>query len=63
MRDCLPLPDRNGDPIRHYDWLILDRQESFQQTAEQIAEVEAEARSSGFAVLQERYGIVVLKRP
>ncbi len=56
------LADRAGDPIRHYDWLILDRLETFQQSTEQVETVEAEALSRGFEVIRERYGIVMLQR-
>lgn len=55
------IADRLGAPIKHYRWIILDRQEGFQQTSENIAAVEREALAAGFQVTAEQYGIVVLE--
>ncbi len=56
------LADRRGKPIEHYQWLILDRLEEFQQTREETEAVEAEARQSGFKVFAEKFDIVLLRR-
>ena len=56
------LEDRMGDPIRHYVWLVLDRQELFQQTKDQIDAVELEGLQRGFEVVREQYDVVVLRR-
>ena len=55
------LPDRSI-PIRHYQWVILDRREAFQQSHQQTQIVEAEARAAGFVESISKYDIVVLKR-
>ncbi len=55
------LADRKGTPIKHYRWIILDRQESFQQTSENIDAVEREALAAGFQISAEQFGIVVLE--
>lgn len=55
------LPDRSV-PMRHYQWVILDRRESFQQSHQQTQFVEAEARAAGFVETISRYDLVVLKR-
>lgn len=49
-------------PLRHYDWIILDRIESFQQTPAQVKAVEEEARANGFVEVTSKYEIVVLRR-
>lgn len=49
-------------PIRHYDWLVLDHHEIFQQTSDQIKAVEAEALAEHFEVVARQYDIVILKR-
>lgn len=56
------LSDRLDDPIAHYRWIILDRREGFQQTASEIARVEAEARQAGFQVTAEEFDIVIMRR-
>ncbi len=56
------LTDRLGNPIAHYRWIILDRREGFQQTADQIASVEAEARQAGFRSIAEDFDIVVMQK-
>ncbi len=55
------LPDR-AIPIRHYQWIILDRRESFQQKPSQTQSVEAEARAAGFVETVAQYDIVILRR-
>lgn len=57
------LPDRIGRPITHYHWLVLDRRESFQQSASDTAHVEAEAREFGFQTSAEAFDIVLLRYP
>lgn len=56
------LSDRLGNPITHYRWIVLDRREGFQQTVDQIARVEAEARQAGFRVTAEEFDIVIMHR-
>ncbi|MCA9183003.1 MAG: DUF2079 domain-containing protein, partial [Planctomycetales bacterium] len=56
------LSDRLDNPIAHYRWIVLDRREGFQQTADQIARVEAEARQAGFQVIAEQFDIVIMHR-
>ncbi len=57
------LPDRAGDALSRYHWIVLDRLETFQQTAEQTAQIEAEAIAKGFQVVDRRYELVILKHP
>jgi len=56
------LPDRLGEPIKHYEWIVLDRREQFQQRSAQTAEVEREALAAGFMILAEQYDLVILRR-
>ncbi len=56
------LPDRKGNPILHYRWIVLDRREAMQQTPQESQAVEIEARSNGFVVHQEKEDIIVFKR-
>lgn len=48
-------------PIRHYRWLVVDRMETFQQTQQQTAEIEAEAVQNGFTKLEERFGVAIYR--
>ncbi len=57
------LPDRAGDALSRYHWIVLDRLETFQQTAEQTAQIQAEAIAKGFQVEAQRYEVVILKHP
>ncbi|MEZ6135043.1 MAG: DUF2079 domain-containing protein [Pirellulaceae bacterium] len=56
------LPDRRDNPLGHYQWIILDRRETFQQSPEGIQEVESEALERGFKVVADQYEIVIMKR-
>lgn len=56
------LPDRFGEPIKHYEWIALDRREQFQQRSSQTAEVEREALAAGFMISAEQYDLVILRR-
>ena len=56
------LPDRKGEPIKHYEFILLDRLEGFQQSPAQVQAVEREARESGFEVIAEEYGVVIFRR-
>lgn len=53
------LSDRSGAPIRHYRWIVLDRDETFQQSPEAIQEVIREAESNGFSVYDRNEAIVI----
>ena len=55
------LADRLNKPMLHYQWVILDRLENFQQNEAEIEAVEREAIRSGFAKIDEQYGIVVYR--
>ncbi len=55
------LADRLDQPMLHYRWVILDRLEHFQQNDAEIQAVEREAIRSGFAKVDEQYGIVVYR--
>ncbi len=57
------LPDRKGNPIKHYRWVLLDRQDLAKWADADIAQVEAEARANGFVAVEDRYGVVIFKRP
>ena len=57
------LADRLNQPMLHYQWVILDRLEHFQQNEAEIEAVEREAIRSGFAKVDEQYGIVVYTNP
>ncbi len=50
-------------PLMRYDWILLDRVESFQQNAQQIQTIEHEAKELGFLVHEDRFQIVILKNP
>ncbi len=56
------LSDRMGAPIKHYRWIVLDRQEAFQQSQDDIATVQAEALQAGFVEVTQRYGVLILQR-
>jgi uncharacterized membrane protein len=56
------LPDRKGAPIKHYRWIILDRQELIKWSGSQTAAVEKEARENGFELVEDRYGVAIFKR-
>jgi hypothetical protein len=55
------LPGWPEKPIRHYRWLVVDRMETFQQTQQQTAEIEAEAVQNGFVKLEERFGVAIYR--
>jgi uncharacterized membrane protein len=57
------LPDRQGAPIKHYRWIILDREELVKWSGSQTAAVETEARENGFELVEDRFGVVIFKRP
>ncbi len=56
------LADRKGKPIRHYEFIVLDRLEGFQQSSAQVQAVEREVRASGFEVVAEEFEVVVFRR-
>ncbi len=56
------LPDRLAEPIKHYEWIVLDRREQFQQLSTQTAEVEREALAAGFRITAEQFDLVILQR-
>lgn len=49
-------------PLLRYRFVLLDRAELFQQSAEDIERLEAEAKSLGFKVSSDRHDIVVLEQ-
>jgi hypothetical protein len=53
---------RQGNPIRHYRWILLDREEAMQQTPQESLAVEREALENGFSVVEERDAIIVLRQ-
>lgn len=55
------LPDRLGQPLSAYSWIVLDRSEAFQQSPEQTGQVERLAREAGFLVRADQYNIVILQ--
>jgi hypothetical protein len=55
------LPDRQGNPLSAYRWIIIDLQERFQQSADNIRTVEEEALQSGFHITAREHNIVVLE--
>ncbi|GIW97036.1 MAG: hypothetical protein KatS3mg111_0369 [Pirellulaceae bacterium] len=52
-RQLAELPDRRGHPLRAYQWLIIDRDDHWHQTPEQIARLEQEALAEGFALVEQ----------
>lgn len=57
------LADRKEEPLRAYQWIVLDQIEQFQQSIAQTQTVEAEARRLGFQVHQQKYDIIIFRRP
>lgn len=57
------LADRKDEPLRAYQWIVLDQIEQFQQSIAQTQIVEAEARRLGFQVHQQKYDIIIFRRP
>jgi uncharacterized membrane protein len=55
------LPDRQGNPLSAYRWIVIDRQERFQQSAANIQSVEEEALQRGFQITAQEHDIVVLE--
>ncbi len=55
------LADREGQPIVHYQWIILDRDELLQQSQDQIIQVAVEAEQHGFEVFAERESVILLR--
>jgi uncharacterized membrane protein len=56
------LPGRTGNPIRHYRWVILDRNDLRKWSNADTEEVEEEAQRNGFELVAERFDIGVYKR-
>lgn len=56
------LADRKGAPIRHYRWVVLDRNDHGNWSGQETAKVEEEARQSRFELVEEQYNIVVYRR-
>ena len=61
-RERLQSLTPHKSPLLRYHFVLLDRTEQFQQATEDIEKLEATAKSLGFRVLSDRYGIVVLAR-
>ncbi len=61
-RELLARLDSSKPPIHNYEWIVLDRRETFQQKSLQIQTVELEARAEGYVAEFERYDIVFLRR-
>jgi len=57
------LPDRKGAPIKHYRWVILDRNDLGRWSGSETAEVEFEVRKNGFELVADQFNIVIYKRP
>lgn len=57
------LADRQDEPLLAYQWIVLDQIEQFQQSIEQTQTVETEARKLGFQVHQQKYDIIIFRRP
>ncbi len=60
--DLAELSDRNGNPIAHYKWILLDRREVYQGAVDQVQQVMDEAQSQGFRMVTEHDGLVLLQR-
>jgi len=56
------LADRAAEPIRHYEFILLDRLEGFQQSRAQVKAVEREVRESGFDVIADEFDVVIFRR-
>lgn len=56
------LPDRKGNPITHYRWVILDRKDSGAWSGAHTVEVENEARQNGFELVADQFNIGIYKR-
>jgi len=56
------LPDRKGAPIKHYRWVILDRNDSGRWSGSETAQVEVEVRQNGFELVADQFNIVIYKR-
>ncbi len=57
------LPDRLNDPISHYQWVIIDHLENFQQTQLQSKQVNEEVKNSGkFDLVASKFAISIWKR-
>jgi hypothetical protein len=61
-RELLQKLANRRQPILHYEYILLDRLETFQQTPPQIQAVEQEARANGFVEIENAFNIVILKR-
>lgn len=61
-RDRLRQLKDRAEPISHYQWIVLDRLETFQQTVQQTKLVEEEVRAAQFEEVAQRYDIVIFKR-
>lgn len=56
------LEDRQGNPIRHYKWIVMDREEMLQQSDDQMLSVEIDAERNGFVVVAEFESLILLER-
>ena len=56
------LPDRTGNPIRYYQWVILDRNDLGKWSGADTEQVEVEAQQNGFELVAEQFNIGVYKR-
>ena len=56
------LPDRKGAPIKHYRWVVLDRQDLAKWSGSEVAAVELEARENGFELVEDQFDIAIYRR-
>ncbi len=56
------LPDRSGAPIRHYRWVILDRNDLGTISAAETTQVETEVRQNDFELIEDQYNIGIYRR-
>jgi uncharacterized membrane protein len=61
-RERLQALTPDSSPLLRYGYMILDRTELFQQSAEDFERLETEAKSLGFRVIGDRHDIVVLEQ-
>lgn len=55
------LPQRNGNPLMHYEWIVLDRLETFQQTQEETLDIERQAKEAGYEIVDDQYDVILLR--
>jgi len=57
------LPTRSSGALQHYDLIILDLNEQFQQLTRESEAIYAEALAMGYQVTRSEYSVVFLSRP